>query len=166
MMEAIRHDPRLIAFSDYAMQLKPYWYTFPREQVRVLTLESFRSDQDGVLRSIFEWLGVDPDFRISGLVRSNATPEIIYCARSGMRWLVCLRHTRSWRKAARILPMSFDKAAYKLSMHRLSRAKFDPRESIEYLRPILAERTGVLSDLLGREFPEWKTTFPCSNGQE
>ena len=50
--EALWEDPRFIAFSDYAMQLQPYLEVFPREQIHVLTLESFRDDQAGALRDL------------------------------------------------------------------------------------------------------------------
>ena len=46
MIEAVRRDPTLIAYSDYAMQLEPYWNAFPREQIHILTLESFYRDRD------------------------------------------------------------------------------------------------------------------------
>ena len=40
------------------------------------------------------------------------------------------------------------------------RDTYDFGETIERLRPVLAEKAMDLSRQLGRDFPEWKTTFP------
>ena len=98
--EALWKDPRIIAFSDYAMQLRPYLEIFPREQIHVLTLESFRDDQGGALRAIFEWLGVDahlPGPRADPIepVPRGHLPGAAWHAPAGPG----LMKTRYWRKA-------------------------------------------------------------------
>jgi hypothetical protein len=158
--KALWKDPRFIAFSDYAMQLQPYLEAFPREQILVLTLESFHSDQVATLRAIFEWLGVDADFRVPRPLRSNASPEVSYQVRPGMLWLARSIGSRYWRKATRRLPTLFYKAAYKLSFRPIDHDAYDFGETIERLRPTLAEKARRLGELLGRDFPEWTTTFP------
>jgi Sulfotransferase family len=157
--EALWEDPRFIAFSDYAMQLQPYLEVFPREQIHVLTLESFRDDQAGALRAIFEWLGVDADYRVPGPIRSNRSPEVIYQVRPGMLWLARALDTRHWRKATRRLPPIFRNGAHKLSWRKIERDAYDFGEIVARLRPILAEKALELSHLLGRDLPEWTTTF-------
>ena len=158
--EAIWEDPRFIAFSDYAMQLQPYLEAFPREQIRVLTLEAFSENQGAELGAIFEWLGVDPDYQIPRPIRSNKSPEITYGVRPGMRRLARLVKTRYWRKATRGLPRLFHNAAHKAIWRPIERGAYDLTETIESLRPIMAEKAHSLAELLGRDFPEWKTTFP------
>ena len=160
MIEAVRRDPRLIACSDYAMQLRPYWDAFPRDQIHALTLESFRADPQGALREIFEWLGVDATFQVPEVSLSNATPEVVYRMRFGMGWLARLRMTRRWRKMTRRLPKKFHGAVHRMAHRRLARETISPQETIEHLRPILAEKAQELWELLGHEYPEWKTTFP------
>lgn len=158
--EAIWKDPRIIAFSDYAMQLRPYLEIFPREQIHVLTLESLRDDQGGVLRGIFEWLGVDAAFQVPDPIRSNKSPEVIYQVRPGMLPLARLMNTRYWRRAVKRLPMKFHNGAHKLAWRRINRDKYDFTATIEQLRPVLAEKAQEFSELLGRDFPEWTATFP------
>jgi hypothetical protein len=47
-----------------------------------------------------------------------------------------------------------------LSERRVDRAHIDATDVIDYLRPLQQAETLELSKLLGREFPEWKTTWP------
>ena len=85
---AIWEDPQYIAYSDYAMQLEPFLKAFPREQIHILTMETFRDDQAAALRAIFEWLGVDADSDVSEPVRSNKAPRTsTRCALPCAGWL-------------------------------------------------------------------------------
>jgi hypothetical protein len=163
MVAAAQSDPSLTDVSNYAMQLKPYFDAFPPEQIHVLTLESFRDDRDSALRAIFEWLGVDTSFQVPELGRLNASTDGTYQVRRGLNWLARTRKSPPWRRATQWLPEKFHHAAHKLAFRRISLHPSDRSEFIEYLRPILAERARELSELLGREFSQWKTTFP--NGQ-
>jgi len=163
MMDAVRSDHTLIDFSDYALQLAQYLNVFPKEQIYVLTLEHFRDNRDDALRGIFEWLGVDATMRVHDLQRSNETPEFPYIPRPGMSWLARLWFTRQWRKTTQGMPKMFISALFRLTYRQIARPKAAPPEIVEYLRPILAERTTALTNLLGREFPQWKTLY--SNGE-
>jgi hypothetical protein len=157
---AIQNDPSLIAFSDYAMQLKPYLDAFPRDQIHLISLESFRDDRAGTLQKIFTWLGIDPSFQAPEIGYLNARGEIIYQPRAHLAWLARVLKTRSWRRTARRLPPKVRNAAHKLAFRPQRRDLGYATEAIEYLRPILVEKTRALTELLGRDFPEWKTTFP------
>lgn len=48
--------------SRYAMQLEPYARRFGRERIYLVVLEQFSADPLASLRSICEFLGIDPDF--------------------------------------------------------------------------------------------------------
>jgi hypothetical protein len=59
-----RHSvsPQSLLYSEhvrYAEQLRRLHEAFPREQVKVLIYEDFRADNEGVLREVLEFLGVD-----------------------------------------------------------------------------------------------------------
>lgn len=56
----------------YHLHLKPYLERFPREQVRIYLHDEWSAGPDRVLRDIFEFLGVDPEFRPT-VVRANVT---------------------------------------------------------------------------------------------
>ncbi len=49
--------------SRYAMQLEPYFAHFPAERIFLTSLEELKEDPERVLRDIFRFLGVDPEFR-------------------------------------------------------------------------------------------------------
>jgi len=163
MMDAVVSDHNLIDVSDYALQLKQYLHAFPKEQIYVLTLEHFRDNRDDALRGVFEWLGVDATIRVHDLERSNETPDFPYVPRPGMGWLARLSLKRDWRKTTRHMPKTFQGALHRFTYRQMARPKDAPSEIVEYLRPILAERTTALTSLLGLEFPEWKTLY--SNGE-
>jgi hypothetical protein len=61
------HWPQAIIYSDrvrYAEQLKRYYEVFPREQIMVLIYDDFRADNDGALRSVLGFLGVDDSYPV------------------------------------------------------------------------------------------------------
>ena len=57
---ALLENPIYLAYSKYAMQLERYLEHFPREQLLVITSESLRNDRAATVRSVYEFLGVDP----------------------------------------------------------------------------------------------------------
>jgi hypothetical protein len=67
--EAVFANPIYLDYSRYAMQLEQYLEHFPREQVLVITSEDLRSARDVTLRTVYEFIGVDPDFAPADLDR-------------------------------------------------------------------------------------------------
>ena len=59
-VEAIRSDHNLR--ETYADMLARYVALFPPEQLKVILLEDLEADPRGTVRSLFAFLGVDPDF--------------------------------------------------------------------------------------------------------
>jgi Sulfotransferase family len=56
------HLPQLLQYSEqvrYVEQLRRYHAHFPRERVRVLIYDDFRDDNDGTVRGVLSFLGVD-----------------------------------------------------------------------------------------------------------
>ncbi len=56
------HRPQLLMYSDhcrYTEQLRRYHAVFPREQVLVLIYDDFRADNEGTVRTVRRFLGVD-----------------------------------------------------------------------------------------------------------
>ncbi len=62
----------LTAVGRYSEQVRRFLSAFPH-QVRIDLYEDFQKDEAGYLRSLFEFLGVNPDVRIDTSVRPNAT---------------------------------------------------------------------------------------------
>ncbi len=46
----------------YYSQLNPYFSAFPREQIKVYLLEDLKTDQEGTLRDLFRFVGVEASF--------------------------------------------------------------------------------------------------------
>ena len=60
--EAIRTNPIYVNTSRYHMQLAEYLRVFPQAQIKVLLFEDLIADPRTALRSLFEFLDVDPGF--------------------------------------------------------------------------------------------------------
>lgn len=65
------HIWHLAAMGRYEEQLRRYYDLFPREQIKVYLYRDLRTDQTGVLRDLFAFLGADPDFRPDCTQRYN-----------------------------------------------------------------------------------------------
>jgi hypothetical protein len=67
--------PQMLLYSEfvrYAEQLQRFYAVFPAEQVKVLIYDDFRADNDGTLRDVCRFLGVD-DYRPGVTVEANPT---------------------------------------------------------------------------------------------
>jgi hypothetical protein len=66
-------SPQSVLFSNYRFQLEPYKVFHGRESIRVLSYEAFRADPRATVRSVCEFLEIDPDFpfRDPGLQNSS-----------------------------------------------------------------------------------------------
>ncbi|MCB9846850.1 MAG: sulfotransferase [Phycisphaeraceae bacterium] len=49
----------------YSRQIDIYRARYPDERILALFFEDFRRDPDALMRRVFEFLGIDPDFRLS-----------------------------------------------------------------------------------------------------
>lgn len=59
---AVTSDPSYVSFSMYATQIEQYLAFFPREQMLLLTAEELRHARRPTLRTVFRFLGIDPDY--------------------------------------------------------------------------------------------------------
>lgn len=160
---AMRRREEYVSRSDYAFQLQPYLATFDSGQIYVLTLEELRRYPAETLRSLFVWLGVDPDASIATEERHNVSPRYFSQTRRGLVGLdTLLKHWR-WKRLARHLPNAVPSWMHQLTHRSLDRESVAIRSAIHsairFLRPILQPRTDRLSALLGRSFPEWTTLY-------
>jgi hypothetical protein len=62
----VSENAQPIGRGKYADQLRPYFERFPAKNVLVLFYEEVFSDPDRYLAKVFEFIGVDPDFRPAG----------------------------------------------------------------------------------------------------
>lgn len=159
MLSAVRRDPQYVAFSDYAMQLRPYIDIFGRERVYTTTFEHMVGNPDDVLREIFDWLRVDSGFRPEGTRRRwNAAPAEAKRV-GGFGILNRLRYSQAWDSLAPMVPRSLRQMGTRLAERRVDHASQDVAAVERYLRPILLEKTEGIRAMLGRDFNEWTTLY-------
>ena len=157
LLTAVREEPHYRDVSHYAMQLERYIRIFGQERILAVTFEEMNAQPDTLVTSIFRWLGVDSNFVPPNLdERSNVTPKSIRRIR-GRGLLHEFRHTALWNAVGRWVPPSVRQVGKRLAVERVDRTQQGTAEAIAYLRPIQADQTRKLAELLGREFPEWKT---------
>jgi hypothetical protein len=162
LSDAIIRDPRYTDVSDYAMQLDSYFAFFDREQIKVLTFEELIEHPDRTVNSIFTWLKLDGFAAASSFQPQNVTPETI----SGSIWLWrrLRRRPGPLRDAIDRLPASVRRFGARLVTREVSPASVDRSGIVEYLRPLQQRRTEALTNLIGRDFPEWTTLYPPARG--
>ena len=159
MLTAVKQNPQYSSLSNYAMQLKPYLDTFPRDQIYTMTFEALIADPRQQLYLLFDWLGVDPNFRPENIgnkynvgAKHFAKPR-----RSGL--LNRFRFSPTWDRLSRFVPKPVRSLGSKMAVREYDRSSQPLEPVIEYLRPSQLEHTEQLVDLLGREFPEWTTVY-------
>lgn len=137
----------------YYEQLKVWFDTFDRRQIRVYLYEDLRDDPSALMRDLYEFIGVDPSFEPDTSIVHNRSGEIVNPI---LRWTwINSAELRSW--IAPILPLSMRGRFFRL----IARGKRpSPRERLDpELRARLTEelRDDILKtqELIGRELSHW-----------
>ncbi len=159
MLTVMKKVKDITDISYYAMQIKPYIEMFGRERVMALTLEELKAAPIKTLQNLFDWLGVDSSFVPPSLEeRYNVSPKAVPTVR-GARVISQLRGTPVWDWLKQSIPPSTKQKLMKILSRPVDRDESYVQATIEYLRPIQQQQTEELSQLLGRDFPEWKTLY-------
>ncbi|EMI22391.1 sulfotransferase [Rhodopirellula maiorica SM1] len=155
MLEAFQEDQRYLAYSNYALQLQPYLDRFGSASVKVFTLEEFRLLPQFWLKQLYEWLGVDSEFVADSIgAKVHETPALVT---RRVRWLYALKKSPLWETVRVGVPAPIRGLGERLSERAPVERKTVPiDDAIRFASPILQQHTQDLSDLLGRDFPEWK----------
>ena len=157
LLAAIRENPHYRDVSHYAMQLEQYVRIFGRDRILAVTFEEMNARPEVFTQSIFRWLGVDGSFTPPNLdERSNVTPKVVRRIR-GWGLLNRFRHTRLWNAVGPQISPSLRRVGRRLATDRVDRTRHATADAIAYLQSMQVEQTRQLSELLGREFAEWKT---------
>jgi len=159
LLRAIAEDRLYLDLSYYAMQLVPYLDRFDRNQIRILTFEELIENHDEVIKSIFRWLGLDEAIQIPPVTPENVGPDLV---QQRARW---------WNKVRRVsekhtlllntyykMPDAIRRYLFsELSSRQINRRNVNAQAVVRGLRPLQRRQTDELSELIGRDFPEWKT---------
>ncbi len=156
--EAMRSAREIADVGHYAMQIAPYIEAFGRERVHALTMEELTADPALAMGAIYDFLKLG---RVTGeaapLTRDNAGKSTVPRV-AGSAALSRLKGTPVWLAAKALIPSSFRKQAMAALARPVERTipGADLAAAIEIIRPRMISETKALSQLLGREFPEWR----------
>lgn len=164
-LTAFRRKEEYISRSDYARQIRPYLKTFGRKQVFLMTLEELNAQPRKTFRRLFEWLGVDPEQPIDVEKKYNIGSSDLRQTRRYRVFLDTARKHWKWKRVEPRFPAAVRGMLDWMTYKPIRRRDVDMEPAIRHLRPILQKRIGELSELIGREFPEWTTLFPAMDSQ-
>ena len=133
--------------------LATYYAGFPAEQIKVFLHEDLKADGQAVIREMFAFLGVDPDFPVDTTHRHNASGGVIANPMTRAAWtrtaLIRARVRRHVPQAARdwvFARVSRDLRPVPLAPHLRE-------ELVELFRPDIRQ----LETLIGRDLGAWLT---------
>ncbi len=144
----------------YAEQLARYYRLFSQEQLKIFLYEDLIHDQMGLLKNIFEWVGVDVGFEpdasyqvnVSGKTRNSIVQKMIkrvFDTPNPLRWI-----------SRKIIPESARWKFTEAVRHKnLSRASISDADR-NYLAPIFREDILALQNLLQRDLSSWLEKQP------
>ena len=157
--EAIRRAPTIrppghyVETGMYGRQLRPFFESFPRDQLRIHLYEDWAGDPQGLLRSLFSWLGVDPEFEADTSQRFNAsgTPD----GRA-----VALAYRAKRRLQPILKPITRNRLPgvqryVQQRMERGLRSDCVPPDIRRELIDVYSEDVALVSDLLQRDLSHW-----------
>ena len=158
LLKAVKDDPGYLAFSDYAMQLEPYFDRFGRNAVFTLTFEALIEDRQREVDRIYRWLGL-PSHPISeqSAKAHNRKPDDV-TAVAGVGILNRIQYSNAWARISPHIPAWMKNWAKRQAYRPV--AEQEVQKDIPRLREAIAElqrrQIDSLTRLLGRDFPEWR----------
>jgi hypothetical protein len=159
LLRAVQEDPGYLAFSDYAMQLEPYFERFGRDAVLTLTFEALIEDPQREVNRVYRWLGLPshPIGEKSGTAHNQKPKDVTAVAGAGI--LNRIQFSSTWDRISPHVPGWMKNWAKKQAYRPV--AEQEVERDIPRLREAVAElqrqQIDRLTRLLGRDFPEWRT---------
>ena len=142
----------------YYAQLRRYFELFSREQIAVYTYDEFKADPQALLKSMFVFLDIDPDFQPDMSVRHNVSG----IPKSRLLHAIIGRPSRAKDLAKRLLPAGAKRLHATLMSRNIqvSEPKI-ARHTEQALREEYREDLLRLESLLGRDLSAWRTGRQC-----
>ena len=110
----------------YAYNLKNYYQHFDKSQIKIIFLDQLQKDLHGTLRTLFEFLGVQPDFQVPNTEQKNTYKK------SKIKFLdpILGKNKKLSKLLSRIMPKSFKKTILDKMYVEGSKKKLMPEERI------------------------------------
>jgi hypothetical protein len=71
--EVLQPGNYLFESGQYAVKLQRYFDSFPRDQIKIILFDDLNARPREIVRSLYSFLGVDPDFEVDTSIRFNRT---------------------------------------------------------------------------------------------
>lgn len=158
LLKAVLANPQYLAFSDYAMQLKPYIDLFGRKSLYTLTFEKLVENPQRELDQIYQWLDIPPHPLGEKATQAyNQKPSDVAMA-AGAGILYRIRFSSLWDRISPRVPVWLKDWTKKLAYKPLNERQY--MDEVARLRVEIGDlqrrQIDRLSMLLGRDFPEWR----------
>jgi Sulfotransferase family len=145
----------LFGYSDfprYAEQLERFFEHFPREQFFIRTYEDFRGDAPGLLKELFEFIGVDSEFQpdMSNKPNAGGVPKF----RALQNFL--MRPNPVTGAISRVMPLRLRMAIRdQIATMNMKKADVMPPEARRILKQRLSDEIRALEKLIDRDLSAW-----------
>lgn len=143
-----------LSASRYAQQLEPYLEHFKRDQIHIVSFSDLGPNLQRTMKGIFEFLGVDADYRLDATEKHNSGGARFEYGRVGRR----LRNSRAADALRQMSPDGPSRLIRAQGKRLLSKPLPRPRldeESRRRLADALAPDAQKFRDLVGRRFEDW-----------
>ena len=158
LLKAVREEPEYLAFSDYALQLAPYFERFGKDSILTLTFEALIDHPQRELDRIYRWLGLPPHPLAERATEAHnrKPPHMLGVAGAGI--LNRIQYSSVWNPISPHIPDWMKNWAKKRAYRPVDERQSQP--DIDRLRAEIADlqraQVDALSRLLWRDFPEWR----------
>ncbi len=162
MVHAVINSDWIMNVSNYALQIKPYLELFGNQNVYTLTTEELQNSPTETMKKIFAWLDLSTGINIAQDTYKVFNPSKEQVNRLiGSGYISHLKGTLIWKILKKLVPpnTTFRRRVRKLLSKPVEKTDEGQEETIALLRPIMLPQVEELSQLLGKDFPEWKTVY-------
>jgi Sulfotransferase family len=153
LAQAVLENPEYVDYSRYAAQIDRYLEWFPRDQLLVVTSEHLRDARRETVRTIFEFLGVDPSWVPPGLKAEQHVSDRQVARPFARR----LRAMAGYRRVAGLAPAGLKSAYWRVARRKrgAGTASIIPDPVRRELELRLAGDVIRLREVLGDRFDGW-----------
>jgi len=157
ILRALQQDAVYTAYSNYAMQISPYFDLFGKGRVMIVSFEMLISDPEFVLREIYEWLGVDISIKLRSEIKANVSPVTYHSVR-GFGLLNQLRNSRLWDSLSDFFPKRLKSIGNKLAEkeEKLELDEKTKKQIYSKLESTFKRYVRNLEKLTNHKYTEWE----------
>jgi hypothetical protein len=157
---ALEQNPSYIELGNYATHLTMWLEYFDLEQIHIVDYEEIRSQPAEVLRGMFRFVGVDPEFvpakigeriNVSRTLRSKSLHNTLRMSSKGLRKLFGGSLVHALKSTG--LPA----LVRKYNQAELDSRRMPPLEADRhFLADTFAEESARFGEMIGRDLSHWK----------